>query len=129
MQSTQQSRPEQCSLSPMYEIYAYCCCSVASCHELQLVSDVTHKASLAAINKLGISVIMLGCKAAPWTFTLIPHQSEYEKYTLPTAGYFFPHRPGTGEYIFPTGGILFPTGGYTSPHTLYTFPGFPCIFS
>ena len=50
--------------------------SVASGYELQLVGDVTHKASLAAVNKLGFGVNMLGGKAAPWTFSLIPHQSE-----------------------------------------------------
>ena len=52
--------------------------SVASGYELQLVGDVTHKASLAAVNKLGFGVIMLGGKAAPWTFSLTPHQSESE---------------------------------------------------
>ena len=52
--------------------------SVASGYELQLVGDVTHKASLAAVNKLGFGVNMLGGKAAPWTFSLIPHQSESE---------------------------------------------------
>ena len=52
--------------------------TVASGYELQLVGDVTHKASLAAVNKLGFGVNMLGGKAAPWTYTLIPHQSESE---------------------------------------------------
>ena len=45
---------------------------------LTRLHDVTHKASLAAVNKLGFGVNMLGGKAAPWTFSLIPHQSESE---------------------------------------------------
>ena len=49
--------------------------TVASGFDLQIVGDVTHKASLAAVNKLGFGVNMLGGKAAPWTFTLILHQS------------------------------------------------------
>ena len=44
--------------------------TIAGGDELQFVGDVTHKASLAAINKLGFGVNMLGCKAARWTFTL-----------------------------------------------------------
>ena len=45
---------------------------------LTRLHDVTHKASLAAVNKLGFGVNMLGGKAAPWTCSLIPHQSESE---------------------------------------------------
>ena len=52
--------------------------TIASGYDLQLVGDVTHKASLAAVNKLAFGVNMLGGKAAPWTYTLIPHQSESE---------------------------------------------------
>ena len=52
--------------------------SVASGYELQLVGAVIHKASLAAVYILGFGVKMLGGKAAPWTFSLIPHQSEFE---------------------------------------------------
>ena len=52
--------------------------TVASGYELQLCGDVTHKASLAAVNKLAFGVNMLGGKAAPWTVSLIPHQSESE---------------------------------------------------
>ena len=50
--------------------------TIAAGYELQLVSDVTHKASFAAVNKLGFGVIMSGGKAALWTVSLIPHQSE-----------------------------------------------------
>ena len=40
--------------------------------------DVTHKCSTAAVNKHGIGVNMLGGKAAPLSFTLIPAQTESE---------------------------------------------------
>ena len=40
--------------------------------------DITHKCSTAAVNKHGIRVNMLGCKAAPLSFTLIPAQTEFE---------------------------------------------------
>ena len=50
--------------------------TIAAGYELQLLSDVTHKASFAAVNKLGFGVIMSGGKAALWTVSLIPHQSE-----------------------------------------------------
>ena len=50
--------------------------SVASCYNTQIVMDVTHKCSTAAINKHAIRVNMLGGKAAPVTFTLIPAQTE-----------------------------------------------------
>ena len=52
--------------------------SVASCYNTQIVMDVTHKCSTAAINKHAIGVNMLGGKAAPVTFTLIPAQTESE---------------------------------------------------
>ena len=45
--------------------------TIASGFELQKNGDVTHKASLAAVNTLGFGVNMLGGKAAPWTFTLV----------------------------------------------------------
>jgi hypothetical protein len=40
--------------------------TVASGFTLQIFGDVTHKVSLAAVNKLGFGVNMLGGKAAPW---------------------------------------------------------------
>ena len=52
--------------------------TVATGFELQLCGDVTHKASLAAVNKLAFGVNMLGGKAAQWTVSLIPHQAESE---------------------------------------------------
>ena len=43
--------------------------TVANGNELQLVSDVTDKALLVLVNKLGVGVNILCCKAAPWTLT------------------------------------------------------------
>jgi len=50
--------------------------AVASGYSVQLFGDVTHKASQAAFNKLGFGVNMLGSRFAPWTYTLIPAQTE-----------------------------------------------------
>ena len=52
--------------------------SVSSGYNTQIVMDVTHKCSTAAVNKHGIGVNMLGGKAAPLSFTLIPAQTESE---------------------------------------------------
>ena len=43
---------------------------------MQLHGDVTFRASMAALNKLGFSVNMLARHFAPVTYTLIP--TEYE---------------------------------------------------
>ena len=45
---------------------------------VQLLCDVTSKASTAALNKLAFGVNMLGGHFAPWTCTLIPAESESE---------------------------------------------------
>jgi hypothetical protein len=46
---------------------------------------VTSKASTAALNKLGFGVNMLGGHFAPWTYTLIPAETESE--AMYTAAY------------------------------------------
>ena len=52
--------------------------SVSSCYNTQIVMDVTHKCSTAAVNKHGIGVNLLSGKAAQLSFTLIPAQTESE---------------------------------------------------
>ena len=52
--------------------------SVSSCYNTQIVMDVTHKCSTAAVNKHAIGDNMLCCKAAPLSFTFIPAQTESE---------------------------------------------------
>ena len=52
--------------------------SVASSYNKQIVMDVTHKCSTAAVNNHAIGVNMLEGKAAPVTFILIPAQTESE---------------------------------------------------
>jgi hypothetical protein len=50
--------------------------ALASGYEVQLMGDVTSKASSAALNKLGLGVNMLGNRFAPLSFTLIPAETE-----------------------------------------------------
>jgi hypothetical protein len=52
--------------------------SLAAGYLVQLQTDVTSKASAAALNKLGFGVNMLGRHFAPWTYTLIPAETESE---------------------------------------------------
>jgi hypothetical protein len=52
--------------------------SLAAGYLVQLQCDVTSKASTAALNKLGFGVNMLGGHFAPWTYTLIPAETESE---------------------------------------------------
>ncbi len=52
--------------------------SLAAGYLVQLQSDVTSKASTAALNKLGFGVNMLGGHFAPWTYTLIPAETKSE---------------------------------------------------
>ena len=59
--------------------------SVSSCYNTQIVMDVTHKCSTATVNKHTIGVNMLGGKAAPLSFTLIPAQTESKPvHTVPS---------------------------------------------
>ncbi len=53
-------------------------CSLAARYLVQLQCDVTSKVSTAALNKLGFGVNMLGGHYAPYTFTLIPAETETE---------------------------------------------------
>ena len=50
--------------------------SLASGFDVQLLGDVTAKASTAALNKLGFGVNMLGNRVAPFSFTLIQAETE-----------------------------------------------------
>ena len=55
--------------------------SVASSYNKQIVMDVTHKCSTAAVNNHAIGVNMLDGKAAPVTFTLILLKLNLRQYT------------------------------------------------
>jgi hypothetical protein len=59
--------------------------SLAAGYLVQLQTDVTYKASTAALNKLGFCVNMLGWHFAPWSYTLIPAETESE--AMYTAAY------------------------------------------
>jgi hypothetical protein len=51
---------------------------LAAGYLVQLQCDVTSKVSTAALNKLGFGVSMLGGHYAPWTYTLMPAETESE---------------------------------------------------